>query len=189
MLWIMQGESFKRILNKRYVYLTKLNERNELKKEFEMGHISVETYIRSLSNIPVNYSATPSHIPDKKLLNIGSSFSKMYATNIDYDSIVYDTYDYIDKVVEFSMLNAYVTTLSLYHKKTSDIRALSVINCLKYGSDEPKTILLKRYGFSDEEIKIVYDNVKKIDENGIEFEDSIQKVTDEILKDKIKRYK
>lgn len=189
MLWIMQGESFKRILNKRYVYLTKLNERNELKKEFEMGHISVETYMRSLSNIPVNYSATPSHIPDKKLLNIGSSFSKMYATNIDYDSIVYDTYDYIDKVVEFSMLNAYVTTLSLYHKKTSDIRALSVINCLKYGSDEPKTILLKRYGFSDEEIKIVYDNVKKIDENGIEFEDSIQNVTDEILKDKIKRYK
>ena len=66
---------------------------------------------------------------------------------------------------------------------------VNVINCLKYGSDEPKTILLKRYGFSDEEIKIVYDNVKKIDENGIEFEDSIQKVTDEILKDKIKRYK
>lgn len=188
MLWIMQGESFKRILNKRYVYLTRLNERRALKKEFEMGHISVEAYMRILSNMHVNYSATPSHIPDKKLLNVGSSFEDMNATNIDYDSIVYDTYDYIDKVVEFSMLNAYVTALSLYHKKSSDNRALSVINCLKYGSDEPKTIFLKRYGFSDEEIKVVYNNVKKIDEDSIEFEDSIQSVTDEILIDKVKRY-
>nr|MBP3281051.1 hypothetical protein [Treponema sp.] len=188
MLWIMQGESFKRILNKRYVYLTKFNERRALKKEFETGHISLGEYMRTLSYMYVNYSATPSHIPDKKLLNVGSSFSEMNATNIDYDSIVYDTYDYIDKVVEFSMLNAYITTLSLYHKKTSDGRALSVINCLKYGSDEPKTIFLKRYGFSDEEIKIIYDNVKSVDENGIEFEDSIKNVTDEILKDKIQRY-
>lgn len=189
MLWIMQGESFKRILNKRYVYLTRLNERRELKKKFETGIISNETYMRTLANMYVRYSATPSHIPNKRLSNIGSSFKGMNATNIDYDSIVYDTYDYIDKVVEFSMLNAYITTLILYHKKTSDIRALSVINCLKYGSDEPKSIFLKRYGFSDEEIKIIYDNVKTINENGIEFEDSIKNVTDELLKDKIQRYK
>lgn len=188
MLWVMQGESFKRILNKRYAYLTRLNERRNLKKELETGHISVEVYMRTLSNMYVQYSAKPSHIPDKRLFNIGSSFKGMNATNIDYDSIVYDTYDYIDKVVEFSMLNAYITTLSLYQKKTSDNRALKVINCLKYGSDEPKIIFLKRYGFSDEEIKIIYDNVKTVDENGIEFEDSIKDVTDEILIDKVKRY-
>lgn len=189
MLWIMQGESFKRILNKRYVYLTRLNERRKLKKKFESGIISLEVYMRTLSNMYVKYSATPSHIPDKKLANIGSSFKGMNAANVDYDSIVYDTYDYIDKVVEFSMLNAYITTLSLYYKKTSDIRALSVINCLKYGSDEPKTIFLKRYGFSEEEIHKIYDNVVNIDENGIEFEEPIQSVTDEILIDKIQRYK
>ena len=189
MLWIMQGESFKCILNKRYAYLTSLNERRKLKKQFKMEIISAEMYKRILSNMSVQYSAIPSHIPDKKLTNIGSSFKGMNATNIDYDSIVYDTYDYIDKVVEFSMSNAYITTLTLYYNKTLDIRALNVINCLKYGSDEPKTIFLKRYGFSDEEIKIIYDNVKVVDEDGIEFKDSIKDVTDEILKDKIQRYK
>ncbi len=189
MLWIMQGESFKRILNKRYVYLTRLNERRELKKQFETSIISLETYTRLLSNMSVEYSATPSHIPDKKLTNIGSSFKGMNATNIDYDSIVYDTYDYIDKVVEFSLLNAYITTLTLYHKKTSDIRALSVINCLKYGSDEPKTIFLKRYGFSEEEIHQIYDSVVSIDENGIVFSTPDLKFDDKILQEKIGRYK
>lgn len=189
MLWIMQGESFKRILNKRYAYLTELNERRKLKKQYEAKMLSIDSYIRLLSNIHIKYSAKPSHIPDKRLFNIDSSFKEMNAINIDYDSIVYDTYDYIDKVVEFSMLNAYITTMTLYHKKTSDNRALTVINCLKYGSDEPKTILLKRYGFSDEEINIINSKIISLDENQIQFNGDFSDIDDELLIKKINRYK
>lgn len=189
MLWIMQGESFKQILNKRYAYLTELNERRLLKKQLDNNLITLDDYIRTLSNMDVQYSATPYHIPDKKLFNVKSSFEGMNATNIDYDSIVYDTYDYIDKVVEFSLLNAYVMTLSLYFKKTNDIRALSVINSLKYGSNNEKTIFLKRYGFTEDEIQALETHVKQIDENEIIFDDSIKNISDEILIEKVKRYR
>lgn len=189
MLWIMQGESFKQILNKRYAYLTELNERRILKKQLDNNLITLDDYIRTLSNMDVQYSATPYHIPDKKLFNVKSSFEGMNATNIDYDSIVYDTYDYIDKVVEFSLLNAYVMTLSLYFKKTNDIRALSVINSLKYGSNNEKTIFLKRYGFTEDEIQALETHVKQIDENEIIFDDSIKNISDEILIEKVKRYR
>lgn len=189
MLWIMQGESFKQILNKRYAYLTGLNERRQLKKRLDAKAITLDDYIRILSTMDVQYSATPYHIPDRKLFNVKSSFEGMNATNIDYDSIVYDTYDYIDKVVEFSLLNAYVMTLSLYFKKTNDKRALDVINSLKYGSNNEKTIFLKRYGFTEDEIQSLVTYVRQIDENEIIFDDSIKNISDEILQCKIQRYK
>ena len=65
----------------------------------------------------------------------------------DYDSLVYDTYDYIDKVVELSLKGPFTTAFKVYYDLTQDVRAKKMISYLKYGTIDERTILLKKYGF------------------------------------------
>lgn len=93
--------------------------------------------------------------------------------DLDFDKIIYDTYDYIDKVLSLSVKDPISSTLLLYFEKTKDLKALILSNYIKYGTNDPTEIWLLKYGFSFEEIEELKSHIDKIDETEITFKDSI----------------
>lgn len=178
LLWQIQGRSFREIVSLRYKYVTNDKEKQKLKKAYKNNEISKNDYESKLSKIRTRFSAKAINIPDKKLKN---HVSLVYgpASNINYDSVVYDTYDYIDKVISFSLAKTYIAAFDNYHKVTLDIRAKSLSCYFKYGTDDIIEIWLVRYGFSFEEIEWLKDHIDQIDEEEIIFLPSIRKLNEE----------
>ena len=164
--WEMEGKGFREILGTRFAYLTK----------------------KDLYQIP--YSPIPRSLPDSKCIKpTPSAFRNMSHVAFNYDTLVYDTYDYMDKVVELSILPVFIKTFELFYKESKDERAELLINALKYGSNEEKIIFLKRYGFIKEEIDIIKDYVLNASEEEIIFaKDCLAHIDDELLRKKVERY-
>lgn len=99
----------------------------------------------------------------------------------EYDEVVYDTYDYIDNLIGFTLHDAFVTAFSKYNQEYNDARSETMVKLIKYGTSDEKKVMLKRYGFSDEEINWIYPYVIDINEDRITFSDSIQFETEEKL--------
>ena len=102
----------------------------------------------------------------------------MSVNNLNYDVLVYDTYDYLDKVISFSLSDVYISAFNQYFLKKKDARAAAFVNFLKYGTNNPTAILLMRYGFSPDNLDSVIPHVKSISENEIVFAPSSSKVSD-----------
>ncbi|MGO3215354.1 MAG: hypothetical protein ACTIJ4_04525 [Halomonas sp.] len=94
-----------------------------------------------------------------------------------YDLVVFDTYDYVDQVISFSLSNVFVTAFESYYESTGDDRAKRVVDYFKYGTDDRKSILLLRYGFSADEIKEIYDHVDHISEADIVFDKELSSIS------------
>ena len=97
-------------------------------------------------------------------------------SEIDYDMLIWDTYDYLDKVISWSLSDPLVATFILYYRETNDERAIALSNYIKYGTNDTKEIWLLRYGFDFEEIEWLLPYVEKIDENEIVFLSSIMDI-------------
>lgn len=95
----------------------------------------------------------------------GSSLFGEYdsVNDIDYDIVIYDTYDYLDKVISLSMSDPISAALEIYFDKTKDIRAIYLQNYLKYGTNDEVEIWLTKYGFSFEDIAWLKEHVEKVD--------------------------
>lgn len=160
--WVMEGKGFKEILAIRYDFLKK----DGLDR--------------------VKYSPIPIQLPNIALKKLPPAFDGKF---VDYDVLVYDTYDYLDKVVELSLMPAFVKTFELYYASSSDQRAEKMIKRLKYGTFDDIEILLKRYGFSSDEIPFVKQFVDTISEEKIVFKNlNIDEMQNLMLKNKIERY-
>ena len=92
-----------------------------------------------------------------------------YAFAVDYDSVVVDTYDYLDKLIGFRLGDAFFAAFDKYYQKTADQRAKKMCNYIKYGTNDPKEILLIRYGFEFEDFDWIKDVVSSINEDEIVF--------------------
>jgi hypothetical protein len=101
---------------------------------------------------------------------------------MEYDRIVYDTYDYLDKVVSLSLADPICAAFQLYYEKTSDKRALNLVNYIRYGTNEEVEIWLLKYGFSFEEIEWLNYFIVKIDAFGILFKEDIRELPEDKLK-------
>jgi hypothetical protein len=99
--------------------------------------------------------------------------------DIDFDKIIYDTYDYIDKVLSLSVSNPVSSVFLLYFQKTNDIRAKILSNYIKYGTNNDTEIWLIKYGFSFDEIEMLLEYIDKIDETEIIFKDNINEFIQE----------
>ena len=177
LLWRVQGRSFSQIVAFRYNYITDDERRNDLKKQLKEEVISEKEYRKQIASIKLKYSQVPTDLPNAKAFQKSLFDKNATYKDFDYDSLVYDTYEYLDTVLSFSLSNPLSAAFQIYYDKTNDYRALSMINCLKYGTNDSKEIMLLRYGFEFEELEWLVPCVSFIDDNEIIFnEEAVQKL-------------
>lgn len=167
MLWRVYGKTFKNICWYRYSYASKTQER-ELR----------ERQGRNTNDIFANYFVSYNDIPDKALKRY-SLLKNTLARDVDYDTIVYDTYDYLDKLIGFKLSDIYYAALEKYHLSNRDERALKLAKYIKYGTDNERHIWMLRYGMSYEDIEVLGEHIEDIDETQITFKPSINNVPEE----------
>ncbi len=149
---MIQGRSFKEIVGIRYSYIA--NKGTE-KKGYSQ------------------FSQKAERLPNSTLIKAYPIFEKTLAKNVSYDAVVFDTYDYLDQVISFSLANSFVAAFKVYKDNTSDQRANKMIDLLRFGTNSSTHILLMRYGFAPENIAEISEYILSIDENTITFKPEI----------------
>ena len=169
MLWRVYGKTFKNICWYRYSYASKTKEREQR-----------ELQGKDTDRIFANYLVGFHDIPNKELRRYPLFDAQTtLARDVDYDSIVYDTYDYLDKLIGFKLSDVYYTALEKYYSSIQDERALKLAKYIKYGTDKERHIWMLRYGMSFEDIDILDRHIEKIDEEQIVFKPSINNIPEE----------
>lgn len=152
-LQIIQGRSFREIVGTRFSYISMRDQGKRGKARF---------------------SQPASHLPNSKLENTFSIFEKGFpAKSVGYDAIVFDTYDYVDQVISFSLSDVFMVAFSLYNDRTHDQRADKFIELLRFGTNNSMHTLLMRYGFPSENVSELSSYIAAISEEDIVFKSSI----------------
>lgn len=187
MLWHIQGKSFSEMVSLRHAFITEKDKRRKIISLLRRKEISSKKAKEMLNEIPVRYSPTASSLPNSKLSDSSLFTRGTLAVDVNYDTLVYDTYDYLDKVISLSIIDPLCAAFQIYFDETTDNRALIMKNFIRYGTNNNIEIWLMRYGLSFEEIELLYEYIDTVDENQIVFKKSI---TDVNIKnyDLIKRY-
>lgn len=171
-IWRIKGKTFKNICWYRYAYASKTRERRLNPQSTNM-----------LANFITGYEDIPNRkLPVYSLFTMGT-----IAKDVSYDLVMYDTYDYIDKLIGFKLSDIFYASFYKYYEKNDDERALKLAQLIKYGTDDSRTIWMLRYGLSFEEIEVLDQHIETISEKRIIFRESIKNVPD-ILKKSIERF-
>jgi superfamily II DNA/RNA helicase len=178
LLWHVQGKSFSEIVSLRFAFLSDQKNRRLLTRRLKAKEITPEIYESELEKIKIRYSPIPSSLPNRFVRMVGLFSKNTPVKYADYDLVVYDTYDYLDKVVGLSLSDPLCAAFMLYYSKTQDERAASFSNYIRYGTNDQIDIWLLKYGFSFENIEWLRGYVKNIDENKIIFTDQISKISE-----------
>lgn len=170
LLWKVQGKSFSETLSLRHSYLTERDKRRNLGRQLREEQISQSEFNEKLNEIKIKFSPKAESLPNSKL----SASIPLYpngepVTQFNYDLLVYDTYDYLDKVISLSLADPLAAALTLYDDEHGDERAKILKNYIQYGTNDEVEIWLLRYGFDAEDIEWIAELVDHIDENGIVF--------------------
>ncbi len=170
MMWQIYGKTFSQICQRRYSYVSKLAERRQLIREGKGD-----------SEVKVRFMMEYRDIPNRNLNKIPMYLETTLARDVDYDRIICDTYDYLDKLVGFKLNDVFYAAFRKYYLLTNDNRAAQMCNYVKYGTNNQKDIWLIRYGLTFEDIEIVGKYIKSIDETGIVFDASIYELHEDQL--------
>ncbi|NOI98599.1 DEAD/DEAH box helicase [Vibrio kanaloae] len=187
MLWHIQGRSFAEIVSLRYSFLSKKDKQRQIFSRIKKKEISAEQGSAEIKGLKVRYSPIAASIPNTKLKGASLFGEYQSVKDIDYDIVIYDTYDYLDKVVSLSMNDPISAALEIHFEKTKDLRAIYLQNYLRYGTNDDTEIWLIRYGFSFEDISWLKPHIESIDSSSIVFKDSIENLSKE-QNELIKRY-
>ena len=168
--------TFKQLCRWRYNNASRLEERKQLEKKGQKSDRLFSAFITGYSDLP------------KKDLHVFSIFPKgTKAKDVSYDAILYDTYDFLDKLIDFKLGELFYATFMSYYEKNQDERAERFSKLLRYGTDNSRHIWMIRYGMEFEDIEKLDAHIRSIDANGIDFYDSINEVSEKD-KEVIKRY-
>ena len=179
LLWRVQGKSFSETLSLRHSYLTHRDARRALQKKLKEKSITQKEFNVEFEKIKIGYSARAESLPNKDVRAI-SLFGRGISVNyFDYDLLVYDTYDYLDKVISLSLSDPLCAALTIYYKQTEDDRAKVFKNFIRYGTNNEVEIWLLKYGFDPEDTEWISSYVQHVDENGIIFADDLSELTEE----------
>ena len=97
MIWKVHGKTFSKICQERYAYVSNVAQRRFLAKAGQQNRAD---------NLPVRYIAGYSDIPDKELRAYPLFPVGTKGKDVDYDRIVYDTYDFLDKLnIEYQRID------------------------------------------------------------------------------------
>ena len=180
MLWHIQGRSFSEIVSLRYSFLSERDKRRAVLAKMKRGEISPEDANKQLQEIKVRFSQLPRPIPDSTVPEI-STYGRMSVVDLDYDAVVYDTYDYLDKVISQCLVDPICAALEVYYARTKDERATVLKNYIRYGTDDSVEIWLLRYGFGFEEIEWLKDYIDSIDNRKIIFKTNLEDLSEDRL--------
>lgn len=176
MLWRIYGKTFKNICWYRYSYVSRSSERKKMER---LG--------RNTNALEAKFITGFDDLPNKKLRAYSIFEKGTKAKDVDYDRIVYDTYDYIDKLIGFKLSDVFYAAFYLYYEKTKDERALSLAKYVKYGTDNERYIWMIRYGMTFEDIELLDKHIENLNEQGIVFKQSISSIPED-KKQSIIRY-
>lgn len=170
MIWRIIGKSFNQIVWYRYSYASRTSERNELKKRISLSNDPNQKYLlqQEEKSLPAQYLPMYQPIPDKRIPKLSLTYNTP-AFMVDYDRVVFDTYDYLDKLIGFRLGDSFYAVFDKYFEKTKDNRAKKMCNYIKYGTNDDKEIMLLRYGFDFEDFPWILPAVKFINEDEIVF--------------------
>ncbi|MFZ5637639.1 MAG: DEAD/DEAH box helicase [Pseudomonadota bacterium] len=96
------------------------------------------------------------------------------ARDISYDTVVFDTYDYLDQVISFGLNDVFMAAFKIFYAHTSDVRALKMIELLRFGTNDDVQVLLMRYGFLPEDIPEIIPYLSSISERRIVFKSTVE---------------
>lgn len=162
--WKIHGKTFKNICWYRYSYASKTHEREQLEREGQRT-----------DRVEAAFYTEYKDLPDKEI-NVYNSLNGIKACDVDYDLIMYDTYDYIDKLIGFKLSDVFFAAFLKYYEKSGDERAIKLAKYIKYGTDNERHIWLLRYGLSFEDIEILDKHIANVSSEEIVFRDTIQSV-------------
>lgn len=187
LLWRVQGKSFSETLSLRHSYLTHRDERRVLRRKLTEKSITQEEFNIELDKLKIKGTYRAESIPNidvRAVLLFGRSTS---VRDFDYDLLVYDTYDYLDKVISLSLADPLCAALTIYYEQTADDRAKVFKNFIRYGTNDEVEIWLLKYGFDPEDSEWISKYVHHIDENGIIFVDDLSDL-DDVQRATLERY-
>jgi len=183
LFWRVQGRRFSQIVSFRYSYIARIKERKDILKAY-----SHRDDVELFDILEANYSPIYQPIPNKKITSIGLNWDfvnnrKLLAKEIDYDRVMVDTYDYIDKIIGFRVGDVYFCAFTKYYEnETKDLtmraKALRIAKVIRYGTDDEKEIMLLRYGFDFEDFEWLLPVVEAVSEEEIIF-GGIESLSDE----------
>lgn len=186
LLWQIQGKSFAEIVSLRHAFLSKKDARRKLRKQLRDGDITDKEYHTKLESTKIRFSCIAESLPNKNFTKSVPLFKKNQSVkDIDFDLIIYDTYDYIDKVISFSLKAPLSAAFLLYYNKDADLRALYLSNYITYGTNNQTEIWLLKYGFTFDEIEWILPFIENINEQEIIFKESIAEIIDDKSKKEI----
>ncbi|MBE0472253.1 MAG: DEAD/DEAH box helicase [Methyloprofundus sp.] len=152
---VIQGRSFREIVGTRYSWISRKS----------LGHRGY-----------AEFSQPAEKLPNSSLLYKYSMFDRtIKAVDVSYDAIVFDTYDYLDQVISFSLTDPFITAFKIYKDRTGDTRSDKMIELLRFGTNDTVHTLLMRYGFPPEEVPHIAPYIHFISEETITFKDDISK--------------
>jgi superfamily II DNA/RNA helicase len=166
-LWKIHGKTFKNICWYRYSYASRSHDRDKMKKAGQ-----------STDDLPAAFFTQYDDIPNKALKVFSLFPVGTKAKDVPYDLIMYDTYDYIDKLIGFKLSDVFYAAFIKYFERKSDQRADKLAKYVKYGTDSERQIWMLRYGMSFEDIEILDIHIQEINRAEIIFKDSIADVSD-----------
>lgn len=188
LLWKIQGKSFAEIVSLRYSFISRRDERRALRKQLRDGVISEEDFKRELLGLTARYSCQAQQLPNMKARSV-TLFKNESVLNLEYDLVIYDTYDYLDKVISLSLKDPLCAAFKLYFEETGDVRANAFSNYIAYGTDDEMEIWLQKYGFEFEDIEWLKPCIDSISEEEIVFNNHIStEIEDEEKYEVVKRY-
>ena len=173
MLWRIQGKSFSEIVSLRHAFLSRKDERKALISQYRRRELSATELATRIDEVKARYSQVPSPLPNKSAGRASLFKLTEKASELSYDALVFDTYDYLDKVISLSLVDPICAALSIYFANHQDQRARLLANFVRYGTIDELEIWLMRYGYGFEEIEWLKEHVASIDSTKIVFRDSI----------------
>ncbi|MBQ9019701.1 MAG: DEAD/DEAH box helicase [Bacilli bacterium] len=188
-IWQINGRKFKEIIGYRFSYIMRRNERQKLQLQIKTendSHKKLEL-IYELINLRPQFTIAAGVLPNPQM-PLYNMLKGLLFKDVSYDLIMYDTYDYIDKVWGFCLMDVFYAAFHLYYLRTNDIRADIMSKYIKYSTISDDEIWLIKYGFEFEEIEWIKPCVEHIDEQGITFNGNIDLLSQEQLS-RIDRYR
>jgi helicase len=160
-LLAISGRTFREIAGIRFSNISRRDEKHVGNAEFSQG---------------------AERIPNSSLVRRYPLFNNIAAKDVSYDAVVFDTYDYLDQVISFSLSDVFSAAFKIYKNLSGDSRAEKMLELLRFGTNDVIHVLLMRYGFSPESISDISPYIQFVNEDQISFKDSIVSAPPHVLK-------
>lgn len=152
LVWRVEAKTFKNMCQLRYQYVSRAKERALYKRR------------NAENRLEAKFTARYQDIPNKKCVSLSLIDRGVLARDVDYDTVVYDTYDYIDKFIGFKLSDILYAAFYKYFLNNGDDRALMAANYIKYGTNDSQEIWLLKYGVTFEDMPLLKPHLKSINQ-------------------------